>query len=194
MSEQAGNKNLSHTDIWDDSALVNSWNDAVEEYKYYHSLHARGEKIEDVLAAADAAGNEYQVDVTSNPLPVNGNNTIPEEVANETVENMEEDEIPNSDAAGLDGTDLQGQGSKSQNKLLPRDPVSKTKPGEGEGEGEGPGTSSAAAAVPGPPAIPQHLVGTVQDEGLKSLLMSWYYAGYYTGLYEGKAHHGPTGG
>jgi len=192
MSEQASNKNLSHTDIWDDSALVNSWNDAVEEYKYYHSLYARGEKIEDVLAAADAAGNEYQVDVTSNPLPVNGNNKVPEEVANETVEKMEEDEIPNSDAAGLDGTDLQGQGSKSQNKLLQRDPVSKTKPGEGEGEVGG--TSSAAAAVPGPPAIPQHLIGTVQDEGLKSLLMSWYYAGYYTGLYEGKAHHAPTGG
>lgn len=26
----------------------------------------------------------------------------------------------------------------------------------------------------------------MQDEGLKKLLMSWYYAGYYTGLYEGK--------
>lgn len=29
----------------------------------------------------------------------------------------------------------------------------------------------------------------VQDEGLKRLLMSWYYAGYYTGLYEGKQTH-----
>lgn len=26
----------------------------------------------------------------------------------------------------------------------------------------------------------------VKDEGLKKLLMSWYYAGYYTGLYEGQ--------
>lgn len=26
----------------------------------------------------------------------------------------------------------------------------------------------------------------VQDEGLKNLMMSWYYAGYYTGLYEGR--------
>ena len=26
----------------------------------------------------------------------------------------------------------------------------------------------------------------VQDEGLKNLLMAWYYAGYYTGLIEGK--------
>lgn len=35
------------------------------------------------------------------------------------------------------------------------------------------------------PPLPPHLVGSVQDEGLKNLLMSWYYAGYYTGLYEG---------
>jgi hypothetical protein len=27
---------------------------------------------------------------------------------------------------------------------------------------------------------------TVHDEGLKNLLMAWYYAGYYTGLHEGK--------
>ena len=26
-------KNLSHAAIWDDSALVNSWNDALEEHK-----------------------------------------------------------------------------------------------------------------------------------------------------------------
>jgi hypothetical protein len=27
------NRNVSHAEIWDDSALVNSWNDALEEYK-----------------------------------------------------------------------------------------------------------------------------------------------------------------
>lgn len=26
----------------------------------------------------------------------------------------------------------------------------------------------------------------VHDEGVKNLMMSWYYAGYYTGLYEGR--------
>ena len=39
----------------------------------------------------------------------------------------------------------------------------------------------------------QNLVLTwnaVKDDGLKNIMMSWYYAGYYTGLYEGqqKAH------
>lgn len=26
----------------------------------------------------------------------------------------------------------------------------------------------------------------VKDEALRNLMMSWYYAGYYTGLYEGQ--------
>ncbi|PMD27292.1 hypothetical protein NA56DRAFT_231257 [Hyaloscypha hepaticicola] len=47
------NKNASHGEIWDDSALVDSWNDALEEYKKYHSLKARGEDVEEVLKAAE---------------------------------------------------------------------------------------------------------------------------------------------
>lgn len=32
----------------------------------------------------------------------------------------------------------------------------------------------------------------VGDENLKNLLMSWYYAGYYTGLYEGQQKTSPA--
>ncbi|KAL8649521.1 MAG: hypothetical protein Q9226_005545 [Calogaya cf. arnoldii] len=58
---------------------------------------------------------------------------------------------------------------------------------------------------PEPPAVPSALINggkrshpavsgeealliraAVQDDGLKNLMMSWYYAGYYTGLYEGR--------
>jgi len=46
-----------------------------------------------------------------------------------------------------------------------------------------PGSEQASARSP---ALPQHLIGQVHDEGLKNLLMSWYYAGYYTGLFEGR--------
>jgi len=37
-----------------------------------------------------------------------------------------------------------------------------------------------------PPLIPQTFVGGVGNEPLRNLMMSWYYAGYYTGLYEGQ--------
>ncbi|KAL5334453.1 hypothetical protein BJX70DRAFT_378294 [Aspergillus crustosus] len=45
---------LTQEEIWDDSALVQSWDDAVDEYKLYHSINAKGENVEDVLRAAEA--------------------------------------------------------------------------------------------------------------------------------------------
>ncbi|KAH8697269.1 hypothetical protein BGW36DRAFT_427235 [Talaromyces proteolyticus] len=47
---------LSHEEIWDDSALVRSWDDAVEEYQTYHSIHARGENVEEALERAENEG------------------------------------------------------------------------------------------------------------------------------------------
>jgi hypothetical protein len=66
------NRPLTQEEIWDDSALVQSWDEAVEEYKVrflylsrdlyltqlqqlYHSIHAKGENVEDVLREAEAA-------------------------------------------------------------------------------------------------------------------------------------------
>ena len=71
------NKNNSHEAIWDDSALVDSWNDALEEYKVeqaryswsrqgkqklilgqkYHCIKARGEDVEEVLREAENRHN-----------------------------------------------------------------------------------------------------------------------------------------
>ncbi|KAL8896031.1 MAG: hypothetical protein Q9207_007906 [Kuettlingeria erythrocarpa] len=48
-------KHLSHEEVWDDSALVDSWDAALHEYQLYHSIHARGERVEDVLKEAEAA-------------------------------------------------------------------------------------------------------------------------------------------
>jgi len=45
---------LSQAEIWDDTALVRSWNDAVAEYDFYHSIHARGEDVEEILRKAEA--------------------------------------------------------------------------------------------------------------------------------------------
>lgn len=64
---------LSEEEIWDDSVLIESWDEALAEYKvsirmpletlgqhadmlqHYHSLHARGERVEDVLRMEDEA-------------------------------------------------------------------------------------------------------------------------------------------
>ncbi|KAI2642080.1 hypothetical protein GGS21DRAFT_501051 [Xylaria nigripes] len=43
------NQELTHDEIWDDSALINSWDEALEEYKKYHSIHRNGGNVKELL-------------------------------------------------------------------------------------------------------------------------------------------------
>ncbi|KAF7905462.1 uncharacterized protein EAF01_005983 [Botrytis porri] len=74
----ASQNNASHAEVWDDSTLVDSWNQALQEYEKYHSIHARGEKVEDVLNAfgkqsdgLDGEMNEDSGEVVEEPLEEN---------------------------------------------------------------------------------------------------------------------------
>ncbi|KAH0390069.1 hypothetical protein KCU89_g16003, partial [Aureobasidium melanogenum] len=66
------NKQLPENEIWDDSVLVHSWNEALEEYKKYHSMSARGERIEDVL---DVVEKEEEAQSTINTKTENVDTT-----------------------------------------------------------------------------------------------------------------------
>ncbi|KAK3304536.1 uncharacterized protein B0T15DRAFT_558332 [Chaetomium strumarium] len=146
-----------HEEIWDDSALVDSWNQALEEYKKYHSIHAKGGIVDDVSKGTHDVTRptaKPETLVASEPIAADDE----EGEVDETVPMDESDETshpPISDA----------QGSVDAKKA----------------DGIQAGAAAAAAAIG-----PQTLLSSVQDEGLKKLLMSWYYAGYYTGLYEGR--------
>ncbi|KAK4575274.1 hypothetical protein LTR86_001126 [Recurvomyces mirabilis] len=133
-------KNLSHAEIWDDSALVSSWNEALAEYKKYHSLAAKGEKVELILEEAK------QDDLG-----------IQDPIANEDEPFARSD--PKFNGEVTSGAAAVTQAAPVAQSMTPQ-------------------MSTAA--------IPQALLGAVQDDGMKNLMMSWYYAGYYTGLYEGK--------
>ncbi|KAK3631511.1 hypothetical protein LTR56_012265 [Elasticomyces elasticus] len=151
-------KGASHAEVWDDSALVNSWNEALEEYKKYHSLAAKGEKVELVLDRVEKGevetGDLEGVNANNSadvPVLVNGNSTSS---TNSTNRPVEEGSLPTG-----------------------AQPLT---------------TTQAMPAASATAAVPQMLLNQVQDDGLKNVMMSWYYAGYYTGLYEGqqKAHAG----
>ncbi|CEJ92511.1 hypothetical protein VHEMI08161 [[Torrubiella] hemipterigena] len=60
---------LSQEEVWDDSALLESWNDALREYKKYHSIHKKGATkadIEALKAERDANNTELEMDLESN--------------------------------------------------------------------------------------------------------------------------------
>ncbi|KAI1340108.1 hypothetical protein F5Y15DRAFT_381438 [Xylariaceae sp. FL0016] len=56
-SNPAKEGQMSHDEIWDDSALVDSWNEALDEYQKYHSIHRNGGNVNDLLASKNPDGN-----------------------------------------------------------------------------------------------------------------------------------------
>ncbi|KAL8861248.1 MAG: hypothetical protein Q9178_002464 [Gyalolechia marmorata] len=164
-------KNLSHEEIWDDSALVDSWDAALQEYQLYHSIHARGERVEDVLRAAEVPEE----------LPVNGtvdmsNNTTEDTNGMPHLEEAEDGEVEDGEIEDDTLPDA-GTFDETRKMELPADQEHFSPPTAVENSNQ---------SVPESSAVPTALNMGVQDEGLKNLMMSWYYAGYYTGLYEGR--------
>ncbi|GLI78622.1 hypothetical protein PoHVEF18_006942 [Penicillium ochrochloron] len=159
MGKPKHDQSLTHEEIWDDSALVQSWDEAVEEYKLYHSIHAKGENIEDVLKEAEAAGLDEEQNFC----------VAGDVIAEDDAMEAETEETVEPAAAHFTQT---------------TEPSAQEKPPVAEGSGAtiGPGPTFPAGAMPMPGAVLPH----VQDENLKNLMMSWYFAGYYTGLYEGR--------
>ncbi|KKK13627.1 hypothetical protein ARAM_004600 [Aspergillus rambellii] len=154
--KKGANRALTQEEIWDDSALVQSWDEAVEEYNLYHSIHAKGENVEDVLREAEA---KEEADAAA-------------ERAHAEIEDEKDDDMADADA------------------LRPAQethPVLQAVNGRDDPCVGAPKEQGTANPIPHPAAaIPQPLLNQVQDEGLKNLMMAWYYAGYYTGLYEGQ--------
>ncbi|KAK3343777.1 hypothetical protein B0T25DRAFT_307016 [Lasiosphaeria hispida] len=149
---------ISHDEIWDDSALVDSWNQALEEYKKYHSVHAVGGTVEDITEADQGSA---------------GFDAKPEtEAADEPIEHIEAATPPKGDET-RSRTAIQNEITQDAKKL------------DGASGGLASQTSQNGQGS-GPPVMGPQGLGLVHDEDMKKLLMSWYYAGYYTGLYEGK--------
>lgn len=166
-------KQLTQAEIWDDSALIQSWDDALEEYRLYHSIYTRGERVEDVLREAEARDKGAHmegsdVDSTNSAIAAKVDEAHPDGL--EEGEVQDEDVVNGKDAASVIESAKEPplpNGSVPQKPLLP--------PSVG-----------STAQLPGVPSMPNLILDNIQDESLKNLMMSWYYAGYYTGLYEGQ--------
>ncbi|KAI9841716.1 MAG: hypothetical protein M1837_000449 [Sclerophora amabilis] len=217
MPSKNSKKPLSHTEIWDDSALIQSWDDALEEYKVglplpqylssshlsakilfafcvqlYHSIHARGEKVADVLREAEME------DLSQGYEQVEGHTTETLDLDDTQVESLEDGEIdikqdrtsPQQETNGKEQVKRKAQASDSPDtKGSPEDAqvsLESPPPVEAAVTDAKKATPLTSADGPDQPRIPHNLVEGVQDEGLKNLMMSWYYAGYYTGLFQGQ--------
>ncbi|KAH6639654.1 hypothetical protein C7974DRAFT_136299 [Boeremia exigua] len=161
---------MSDKNAWDDSFLQDSWNDAVAEYEKYHSIAKSGKRLEDVLneeelkeLREDHGDLIGEVEATAGVLAD----------ANDNSDQMDtEDSV--QETKDVEQTDMAG------------DQLQETTASE---ELDQPKSGNAGTTAPHDnvfAAMPQALLATVQDENLKNIMMSWYYAGYYTGLHAGQ--------
>ncbi|KAK3686338.1 hypothetical protein LTR37_019928 [Vermiconidia calcicola] len=148
---------LAQEEVWDDSALVRSWNEAFEEYKVYGS-------------SSYLKGFQLMQKQKYHTLALKG------EKVNLVPEQTEE---------GLTNGDSSAKSTKQPPQPTVVDDAQVEDLADDQASTGGPPTIHGPA-VSWMPALPQALMATVQNEDLKNLMMSWYYAGYYTGLLEGK--------
>ncbi|KAF2256660.1 hypothetical protein BU26DRAFT_526988 [Trematosphaeria pertusa] len=159
---------LDDRSAWDDSALINSWEEAVAEYDKYHSIQRSGKRLEDVLSQEELKQLREEHGNLIEEVETRSNAADPNRPAGQ-----ENDEWPQEETNGDGGI------GETQSHAEER---------TASGDQEHARTSETTRPHDGPLAasMPQAVLGTVQDENLRNLMMSWYYAGYYTGLVAGQ--------
>lgn len=180
-------ENLTHDELWDDSALVTSWNDAFNEYKVrqvqphhhaetiansspqkYHSLASRGEKVEEPKQPPTESLKEVAVE-TKAAAYLNGTTTTTTQPSSNAPINFTTEATPT--ATTTTTTPHTAAGPMLPN--LPHTFLNGCK-------------SLILLHLAQMPFVIANEYSTAQNEDLKNIMMSWYYAGYYTGLYEGQ--------
>ncbi|KIV79004.1 hypothetical protein PV11_06598 [Exophiala sideris] len=190
------NAELSQAEIWDDSALIRSWNDAVAEYEYYHSIHAKGEDVEEILRRAemgeiDDTLAENDKGVSSEWHDVNVQSEAPLPLDDEEAEDGEigEDddalELDNELAAAKAALRNQVQGDAAEQhslkSALGTAGEDKTRPLDGQHSTQ-PAVPSIGPQLPTATSNP----GSSTDQTLENIKMAYYWAGYYSGVYDGQ--------
>ncbi|MCJ1452655.1 hypothetical protein MMC28_002998 [Mycoblastus sanguinarius] len=166
-------KELSQAEVWDDSALLQSWDEALAEYKLYHSIHARGERVEDVIKDAEAGAEDTSTKEALYPeveTTTGAHGVVSEELEDGELEDGELEEVK------IDDITQNGDMNGTANPASTFEPIQVQQTLE----------TNTTAEQQAKPGMPNAVIGGVKDEALKNLMMSWYYAGYYTGLYEGQ--------
>ncbi|KAF8544054.1 hypothetical protein BDD12DRAFT_873788 [Trichophaea hybrida] len=60
---------ITQEEIWDDSTLVETWDEALKEYKKYHSIAATGENVEALVKAAGTVAKVEEEEMKDAPAP-----------------------------------------------------------------------------------------------------------------------------
>lgn len=111
---------LSHDEVWDDSALVNSWNDALQEYKKYHSIHSKGGNVDEVLNSnrAEETSDAKKEDLEMSPAEEDEAKEQTNELQQDVHEDAQRSNPPAAGSAFIPAPLLSSVRDESLKKLL----------------------------------------------------------------------------
>lgn len=174
---------ISQEEIWDDSALIRSWEDAYAEYQFYHSIHARGEDVDEVLARAEAEeagnadtkleGSEAKIEeiIAVNDESTNGVvQNVQRDDESETEEGELEDEQAEATAPDLTNGEVNGGEVAASERIGPPLPAD---------------LNAEVNELAGVASKQQQAETSAMQQTLENIKMAYYWAGYYSGLYDG---------
>ncbi|CAO2658831.1 Nn.00g065540.m01.CDS01 [Neocucurbitaria sp. VM-36] len=162
---------------WDDSLLIRSWDDAVTEYKKYHSIHKSGEKLEDALTEEELRDLRSDYGDLLDKAETESGAADPNDDAD-----LEDTDMSLLDANGYDHV-AQAETQQQEPKTSEQQQQDQSVAAENPVPHDGNLAASMPQAILGTGSYPSY---PLQDENLKNIMMSWYYAGYYTGLHAGQ--------
>ncbi|KAI7888084.1 uncharacterized protein EV154DRAFT_518629 [Mucor mucedo] len=192
-----------------DTDVIDYWNASLSSYQKHHDVENEEEQSSELVTSSflDSLPVKAKQDIPKQPSPTKepvqqesrtekvestqeaqvglwSNVEEPvddpeEEVEEEVYYEEEEEEVYYEEE--IDATEVPYQPDTTEEERRER-PIEETgkKRQSKKPRYEPPLTSSTAPPAPAPPPPP--MMG--QDEGLSNLMMAWYYAGYYTGLYQ----------
>ncbi len=135
------------------------------EAQKYHSIHSQGQTVHDAIENLDDSGEDSET----------AHDTIQMDTIGPTKDGADD-----ADLELLEDGELKDIGSE-------RIEDNPTKAAPTTAGSERTHNEARRDQHPSVPDVPIAVAQGGQDEALKNLMMSWYYAGYYTGLYEGQA-------
>ncbi|KAF1811139.1 hypothetical protein P152DRAFT_80324 [Eremomyces bilateralis CBS 781.70] len=160
---------LANDDTWDDTELQRSWNSAFAEYQKYHSIAAKGDDSEEILKEYDLKEMQERLQA------LQGNEdkvSESDQPLNEMPVKAEEEEMVASGQRDAQVEHVNGTTGQPDTFTL-KDATAAT---------NSVGPASGTMSLP-----------NISDQNVKQMLMSWYWAGYYTGLYEGQQQASKAG-
>ncbi|KAJ3038813.1 hypothetical protein HDV00_000301 [Rhizophlyctis rosea] len=178
-----GDEEIDFTEKWDDSALIEAWDSAVREYQKYHSGKAThtGNPAKRRRVKSQTSRNEEQ----TVPLPTPA--SIPALIDQETQQKDSHTsgltpEMISHESATVNPTETTHQSHTPQNdryENMYTEHAPDASTPHASWSANNPSLQPRCSSCNGP-RIP------TDDEDLSNMMMAWYYAGYYSGIYTSK--------